>query len=184
MLLRQIDQTAPVEPVTVADFKAAARIDGTEFDLLIPGAISAARQQAEHQTGRQLAQRTVRLELDDWPTACERLPVVPAEAAEVQYHDGTTWQTLSSSLYALVPTDSGCTLQPTSGATWPTLPDIPGARVRADISTAANPCPPTARTYVIAQAAHWLDNPAASADRRREPTPFLQHLLDAVRVYG
>ena len=183
MLLRQIDLTAPVEPVTMADFKAAARIDGTEFDLLIPGAISAARQVAEHLTGRQLAARTVRLELSDWPHPCATLPVVPAEGAAVQYHDGTNWQTLPTSLYVLVPTDNGCSLQPTSAAVWPALGDVPGARVRADVSTTDAPCSPAARTYVIAQAAHWLDNASASGDRRREPTPFLQHLLDAERVY-
>lgn len=182
MLLRLFDLVpVAVEPVSAAQVKAAARIDGAEFDLLLPANISAARQLAEHQAGRYFAERTARAELDDWPD--ERLPIVPEGTVAVSYWDGTAWQTLSTSLYVPVWTSTGLCLQPASGGSWPMLGDTPGARVRVDVALVAD-VPPSVAAYIVAQAAYWTSNPEAARERKHEPSPFLHHLLDAVRVYA
>lgn len=184
-LLREIDLAEPavVEPLTLAQFKVAARIDGNEFDLVIPTNIAAARRVAEQLACRKFAQRTVRLELTGWPCADQILPVMPVESAVVSYHDGTAWQTLPTAQWALVPLSNGCTVQPMPTANWPSLADMPGARVRIDIHTGPiNEA--AANVYITAQAAHWTENPSASNDRKREPSPFLEHLLDPLKTYG
>jgi len=182
MLLRMYDLVpVGVEPVTVAQVKAAARIDGPDFDLLLPANISAARQLAEHQANRLFAERTVRFELSDWPD--EALCIVPAGVVAVSYWDGAAWQTLATSQYVPVWSSTGVELQAPTGVVWPTLGDVPGPRVRVDVQVPAD-LPPSAAAYIVAQAAFWTNNPEAAQDRKQEPSPFLHHLLDAVRVYA
>lgn len=184
MLLRQYDLVAvEEEPVTAQQVKDAARIDGLEFDLLLEGNIKAARRVAEHRTGRLLAARTVRAEFDDWPACSDRLAIVPAGAVSVTYWDGSAWQTLSTGLYAAVTRSNGLTVEALSTATWPTLGDLPGARVRVDVVVEPEP-DEAANVFIIAQAAYWTQNPSAAGDRKQEASPFLQHLLDACSVYG
>lgn len=56
-----------VEPVSVAELKLHARIDGSDEDLHLAALIVAARELVERQTGRCLITQTWRLTLDDWP---------------------------------------------------------------------------------------------------------------------
>lgn len=183
MLLRLIDQTSvDEEPVTLTEVKTAARIDGSEFDLLLPGNIAAARRVAEHRSGRFLAPRTVRAELDDWPD--ERMAIVPFDTVTVTYWNGSTWATLAADQYEAVALSNGMHVCPAYGVTWPTLPEKPGARVRIDAVIPPDTADEAAITFIIAQAVHWTQNPGAASDRKLEASPFLTHLLDAICVYG
>ena len=65
-----IDVSGPSgEPVTSAEIKASARIDGAEFDSQIAIIIPALRRQAEARIGRRLITQTVELVLDEFPVA-------------------------------------------------------------------------------------------------------------------
>jgi uncharacterized phiE125 gp8 family phage protein len=191
MRLRLIDLAAPVaEPVTVDQVKHAASIDPdiTSYNLVLPANITAARQVAEHRTGLVLAPRTKRAEFDCWPVG-ERLPIASDDAAtitlvSVEWFDGTAWQTLDPGNLVATRLSNGLRLEATPTAVLPTLPTYPGPLVRMDVEVAGTCCPQNAALYIIAQAAHWTENPSASTTLRTDPTPFLEHLLDAPRVYG
>jgi uncharacterized phiE125 gp8 family phage protein len=57
------------EPVTLAEAKLFARIDGTDDDALVTSLITRARQTVENQTGRILVDRTFTATLDYLPCA-------------------------------------------------------------------------------------------------------------------
>ena len=57
------------EPLALADAKAHCRVDHTDDDALITALIVAAREQAEHETGRALVTQTWELVHDAFPEA-------------------------------------------------------------------------------------------------------------------
>ena len=86
------DITAPaVEPISLAEVKAAARIDGTEFDSQIAIIIPALRRMAEQQLCRRLITQTVELVLDEFPDDEIDLQLPNAQAiTSVKYLDFET----------------------------------------------------------------------------------------------
>lgn len=70
--------TAPaIEPVTLAELKLFARIDGTDEDSLLEGFIGAARQAAEPYLGRALIEQSITMKMDWWPGTVVELPRPP-----------------------------------------------------------------------------------------------------------
>lgn len=70
--------TAPaVEPITVAEVKAFARIDGTTEDTLIEGFIEGIRGQMESYLRRALIEQTWAVQMDYWPSDIIELPMPP-----------------------------------------------------------------------------------------------------------
>jgi uncharacterized phiE125 gp8 family phage protein len=70
--------TAPTtEPVTLAEVKAFARIDGTTEDTLITGFITGVRGQMESYLRRALIEQTWAVQMDHWPDSPIELPMPP-----------------------------------------------------------------------------------------------------------
>ena len=115
------------EPVSLAEVKLDCRIeaDETAFDALIPGKIAAARQLAEHETGRKLITQTWRAEFACWPTCCDSITLSPAQSAAVSYWSGSAWVALDPSQFVMLHGDTGTSVSivPALGVTWPTLAD-------------------------------------------------------------
>lgn len=181
--------TAPtVEPVTVAEAKLAARIDGTEFDAQLPGMIAAARQLAEQATGRQLMAQTWRTELTDWPAATDPIYVHQATAAVITYWNGSAWVTLSPGAYSAFRLGSWTAVAPAIGTAGPMLGDIAGGpRVRIDLTagaTTAADVPDCVKQYIKAMVAYWIDSPAAAGAEKLAEAPFLSCLLHPARLIG
>lgn len=175
------------EPVTAADIKAAARIDGTIFDaqlnsLLIP----AMREEAEHRTGRRLITQTVELVLDAFP---------PGQHIDLQLPDAQTItsikyldpagaeQTLAGTVYQLDPDSvpSHALLKPSQS--WPATQDVPNAvRVRYTVGygPAATDVPSNIRLWIIAHVIQALDNPGGLNTAAIQP--YVDRLLDAESV--
>jgi uncharacterized phiE125 gp8 family phage protein len=191
MRLNEAVITGPdAEPIDAAQVKASARIDGTEFDDQMDLLIQQARETAEHETGRRLITRTLRVEFDAWCDALE-LPSSPVQSvSSVQYHDGTDWQTLDAAQYLLSQgvNTTAAVLPVTPATEWPTLGEVNGARVRveyvAGFGDAAGEVPAAIRHWMVAQCVHWIDNPAASQSKSLNPTPFLSGLLDPYRTWA
>lgn len=168
-----------VEPITAAEIKPAARIDGTEFDGQIAMVIPAIRAQAEHLLGRRLITQTVELVLDDFPSEVDidlMLPDVQS-IVSVKYYDASgVQQTIDGSAYYLDSESTPCWLIPVSD--WPTTGDYANAvRIRYVVGygNAATDVPANVRLWIVAQCCSALDNQA--------PMPWLDRLLDAETVH-
>lgn len=183
--------TAPsFEPVSLDAAKLACRIDGTEFDGLLPTLISAAREMAEHECGQAFAGATLRVELHDWPAAGEVLSVRDARAVAVSYWTGSGWAVFTGLWFGAEA--GGTVVEPATA--WPELGERPlGPRVRIDITVgpaaedqaaATAAVPASVRTWILAQVAYWVRNPEAASDRVLTTSPLLAGLLWPHRRYG
>jgi uncharacterized phiE125 gp8 family phage protein len=65
------------EPITVAETKLFARIDGSDEDTLIEGFIQGVREATETYLGRALMTQTIRMVMDWWPGEMVELPQPP-----------------------------------------------------------------------------------------------------------
>lgn len=186
--MRPLLLTAPAfEPVSLAEAKLAARIDGAEYDQALPGLIAGARAQAEQECRRAWPQQVWRTELEDWPEADLVLPFYRPSEAAITYWDGSTWATLAGSQYVLWANGSGASIAPAVGVIWPLLPPVAaGPRVRVDLTVgeeSASAVPDGVKTYIQALVAHWVRAPEAATVQALQANPYLSALLDPHRVY-
>ncbi len=167
------------EPVTAAEVKTAARIDGAEFDSQISMLITAFRLQAEHQQGRRFITQTVELVLDEFPSDGDvdlMLPNVKSITSVKYFDNDGVQQTLDPAAYAL-DSDSapGWLLVVDS---WPSTKDAANAvRIRYVVGygDAAADVPSNTRLWMIAQSCAALDN--------QSPPAWLDRLLDEGMVH-
>lgn len=114
--------TPPVEePISLEQAKAHCRVDGEQDDVLIAGLIVAARQRAEHETGRALVTQGWRMSLEAFPLAAIEAPHPPLQAvSEIRYidldgqsktMDNGSYRVYTSAVYGLV--------LPAYGTRWP-----------------------------------------------------------------
>lgn len=177
-----------VEPVTVADAKLAARLDGSHWDAIVAGAISAARQVAEHETGLRLMQQTWRHELADWSGAAVALDVLRPDTVAVQYWStGNAWVVLATNAYAWAAQDSAIALAPALGTGWPALGDVAiGPRVRIDVTLGATDpaaVPPAVQQFIKALVAVMAADPSLTAMDALGSSAYLPRMLDPCRLY-
>ena len=172
------------EPVSLAEAKLAARVDDAAFDSLIPGLLTAARQAAEHLTGRRFGEQTWRVSLVDWPTPTDELPVNGPTAVKTSYWDGAAWSApamLDAACWAAE--GRGTVIAAPGTGAWPALGNRPvGPRVRIEI-TAGGPADEQVRLYIKAVVAHWLNHPEAAQAGAMTPNPLFERLLDRAAVY-
>lgn len=120
-----------VEPVTVEEVKALARIQHTADDSVIEGLIPAARIQAEHLMRRQLVNATWRLTLDWFPSWEIKFPRPPlASITSIKYDDvDGNEQTLTvDDDYRVLTDDEPGRVEPSYDAgLWPVTFDRAGA---------------------------------------------------------
>ncbi len=183
-MLQRISTTGD-EPVSLADAKVAARVDGDELDALISGYITAARQQAEQITGRAYRAGTWAWTGSDWP--CDRIAILGVAAARVKRWDGSALVTVAPQGYVCAPAADrpGTEVVPALGAAWPDLPSIAaGARVVIELDVAVDPddVGDSVKTYIKAQVASWLKNPEAMVSSSLVRNPLLDRLLDSELV--
>ena len=182
--------TPPVsEPVTVADAKAAARLDGSHWDGIVASAIAAARQVAEHQTGLRLMQQVWRLELQDWPAPdANPTPMQAPTAVAVSYWStGNAWVSLSAPSYVWVAVDQGLQLVPALGTSWPALGEVAaGPRVRVDVTlgvTDQAAVPPCVVQFIKALVSVMAADPTLTATDAMASSAYLPRMLDPARTY-
>lgn len=196
-------RTLSPEPVTLVQAKAAARLDAdvSALDTSIEAAISAAREQAEHITGRRYRSVELRAELADWPALDQVLPVCAAWACAISYWTGTAWAQLAAEAFAFGPAGLGgnsTAVLPANGI-WPTLgARVLGPRVRIDLSAGPlvvldssvppKPLPPAVaacvQQYICAHVGAWLKAPEGLISANLAPNPLFERLLDAERLYA
>jgi uncharacterized phiE125 gp8 family phage protein len=117
------------EPVTLAEAKLHCKVDGTEDDALITALIVAARQQAEHRTGRALITQQWEQTLDSFPEDSVDLPkpnLVSVQSVTYLDADGVR-QTLAGTEYQVVTDELVGRLLPAYGKSWPSCRVQPGS---------------------------------------------------------
>lgn len=182
MILRRLNGPT-AEPITLAEAKLSARVDGTDLDTLITGYITAARESAEQITGRLFGPQVWRCELADWPAADQLLEVCGPTAVAVSYRTGATWTTVVTSAYEWAASGRGTVVAPVLGTSWPTLADVAvGPRVHIDI-TAGGDASEQVKLYIKAAVGAWLQSPAAAQGGSLTPNPLFARLLDRDSVY-
>lgn len=184
-----IDITAPlVEPVTIDEVKASARIEGTEFDGQIPVIIKSLRRLVETRIERRLITQTVELVLDAFPCGEIDLVLPDVQAiTSIKYIDTNgTEQTLAGSAYVLCADLTPSLLRPVYGASWPSTREQQDAvRIRLTVgygATAAS-VPDEVRYWIIAHAVQALQCPDGLVESSIKPLPYVDDLLNNCRVW-
>lgn len=115
------------EPVTLADAKLHLRVDHADDDTLIASLITAARQQAEHRTGRRVGLQTWVRSYDAFPGWSLLLPDPPVtEVVSIQYEDPAgILRTMPPEDYRLRPLSEPAAVLPVKA--WPVALSAPGA---------------------------------------------------------
>lgn len=184
--------TAPtVEPVTLAEAKDWARIDGTEEDGLISGLISSARSLSETFTRRSFINTSWRLSLDKFPSQNYIvLPQTPlSSVTTLKYYDTSgVLQTYSSALYS-VDTDSepGRLILNPDGD-WPNIQTDKLSAVQVNYisgyGATADLVPADIKTAIKMLVAHWYDvRPAVSIENLKEVPMAYSNLLWQYKVH-
>lgn len=176
------------EPVTLAEAKAQCSVDGSELDTLLTGIITAARERAEHETGRALCTQTRQLTLDAFPEAFVLRGAPIQSLVDVTYIDADgAGQTLDPQDTILDKDSEPGYLVPAYGKAWPETFPVPNAvRVRYTCGYGAPADVPAAiKTWMLLaidtlfeqRGAFAVGGPAALPDR------FWDSFLDRYRLY-
>lgn len=177
-----------LEPITVAQVKSAARIDGSDRDADIAMTITAIRWGVEARLGRRLINQTIEVIGDDLDVAFDLIVPDVSSVVSVTYTDAAaTQQTLDPSRYSLVARNADAAyLMPATGATWPDTAQTPGcvrARVIAGYGSTADSVPADIRHWMILRAAQLAQSSDGLVDQSIRELPYVDGLLDAHRVY-
>jgi uncharacterized phiE125 gp8 family phage protein len=176
-----------IEPVSVAEAKLAARLDGSHWDTIVAGAIAGAREVAEHQTGRKFMAQVIRLELVDWPTTADELPCYRPTAVAITYWNGSAWVALAGGAFAWAAQDPGFVMAPALGTSWPTLGEVAvGPRVRVDATVGATDAadvPAAATGFIKAMVAVIAADPTLTVTDALASSAYLPRMLDPLRLY-
>lgn len=186
-----VPTSAPAaEPVTVAECKLDSRIDGTEFDTLIPALITAAREMCEQETGRKLVTQTWLVESDEWPDdEDDTFSLSPYQSAVVTYWNGSDWATLATDQWEMTEEHTGSLLLvPAYGLTFPVLGLKEGPRVRVSVVAgygAASAVPGALKMWIRQHVAAMLRSPDGMGDDKKMAVlPYLARLIDPHKVYA
>jgi uncharacterized phiE125 gp8 family phage protein len=173
------------EPLTADEAATMARLDGgAHWTPILELAITAARQVAEHETGRKLMQQTWRHTLPAFPV--EPIPEPLPTAVAVSYRNQAgAWVTLDGAAYAWAADDGGLWLYPATS--WPaSYPDVTGIAVRVDVTSGAATAaavPAAARQFIAAMVTVMAHDPSLTTTEVLGANAYLLRLLDPLRLY-
>ncbi len=177
-----------VEPVLLAEAKLHCRVDIAEDDAFITALIVAAREQAEHETGRALCTQTRELVLDAIPQACILRGAPIQSVTSVKYLDPDGLQvTLDPADYLLDKDSEPGYLVPAYGKGWPdTQATANAVRVRYVCGYGDSAAVPIGikQWMLLAIGAWYADRSAiGQAQSFALPDRFWHRLLDPYRLY-
>lgn len=178
-----------VEPVTLAEARLQVRLtsdDPTDEDAMLTAWITAAREIAEHYTGRALAPQTIESAMDAFP-ACDaafELPLPPVSSVtSLKYTDTAgTEQTVSTSDYSLSSYD-GRTISLAYGSTWPVTQCVKDA-VRIRFVTGYTTAPKAVKSALLLMVAWMFEHRGDEMTPDDIQPPAAKALLGTVKVWG
>lgn len=183
------------EPITLTEAKLHLRVDHSADDDLITALIVAARQQAEHLTGRALITQTWDRVLDAFPAGAIDLGKPPVQSiATVTYVDtnGDT-VTMDSADYSLDSTSDegkGWLFPSDALDTWPSTYDaanVVTVRFVSGYGASGSSVPQAIRQYMLLEIGTMYkcrESVAAGVSLSELPGRFTEKLLDPYRLWG
>jgi len=192
--------TAPpqLEPISLSEARLHLRIDSdnTADDALIAVLITAAREQAEHETGRRLITQTREMTLDAFPCSGEAIRLhtdcVKAQSIEsITYLDtSSVWQTMSADDYGIDPHSLPGYVFEAEDANWPLDVSDSANAVRVKVvcgyGDAATDVPDAVRQWMLMQIGAMYaqrESIVLGMSVSEVPMRFVDRLLDPYRVY-
>jgi uncharacterized phiE125 gp8 family phage protein len=176
------------EPVLLAEARLHIKADSdTSEDTLISAWITAARELAEHYTGRALAPQTLEAALDAFPCAVDwiDLPMPPvATITHVKYTDTAgVEQTIDAGAYALSLYGDSRRIAPTYGNYWPSTQDIPDA-VRIRYATGYSTAPKAVKSAILLMVGWFNEHRGDEMSPDDIQPPAAKALLNTVKIWG
>lgn len=178
------------EPITIAEAKVHLRVesDFTDDDTLITALIVAARQGAEHMTGRALIPQTLELALDEFEEEISLLRPPLASVSSVKYVDADgVLQTLSTSDYILDDHSAPARVVPAYGTSWPSTRCQPNAVLIRYVAGYANAAavPQEIKQWMLLRIGVMYENrEEVNIGNIVTEMPFVDCLLDAYKVWS
>ena len=177
------------EPLDLATAKLHCRVDGSDDDTLITALIVAAREQAEHETGRALVTQTWELVHDAFPEAfvLRRAPI--QSVTSLKYLDSASGaeQTLDPADYLLDKDSEPGYVVPGYGNAWPSTWPVPNAvrcRYVCGYGNAAAVPQAIKQWLLLAIGTMYAQRETAAAIQMNSlPDRFWAGLLDPYRLY-
>lgn len=182
-----ITEAAPAtEPVTLEELKTFCRIDGSTFDTMLTGYITACRQAVERLTGRNLINRAVTLYFDEFPAgfAPLYLPRPPVQSVtSITYidPDGTS-TVMPGTDYRADLASVTARIAPALDAEWPATAAVINAVSVVYVSgygTTAASVPAALRECIKSLAADLFEHPEANAEMTLTENRTYKFLLNA-----
>jgi uncharacterized phiE125 gp8 family phage protein len=178
------------EPVSLTEARLQCKVDSDDesHDGTLTALITAAREFAEHYTGRALAPVTLEAALDEFP-ACDYfdLPMPPVTSVtSIKYTDTAGAEiTMDSGDYALSTYGDSRTVSLTYGAIWPSTQDVPDAvRVRFVTGYAAEDIPRAVKAAMLLHIEIESPLNPLSPDERKSLERARDSLLDTKKIWG
>jgi len=182
-----ITEAAPaIEPVTLDELKTFCRIDGTAFDTMLTGYITACRQAVERLTGRSLINRAATLYFDQFPAGVAPLylPRPPVQSVtSISYVDTEgAAAVMPSTDYRLDAASLMARIAPALDAEWPATAPVINAVTVVYVSgygTTAASVPAALRECIKSLAADLFEHPEANAEMSLAENRTCKFLLNA-----
>ena len=178
------------EPVTLDEAKLHCRVDAdiTADDALLTSLIVAAREQAEHETGRAFVTQTWRLTLDRFPAGAIVLPRAPlASVSSIAYVDADgDMQTLDAGAYQVITDRLLGEVVPVYGGQWPATRCTENAVTVEFVAGYGNAAgvPQAIKQWILLAVGGWYgQREAIAAGQVAElPRAYWHALLDKYRI--
>ena len=178
--------TGALQPITLEEARAQARVDCDAEDAFLGLLISVATQAASDRLQRALVPARYRLTLDSFPDAVELLmpPIISVESVKYIDTDGEQ-QTLDPQDYFLDSVSEPGYLVPAAGRAWPATQDrINAVEVDYVAGYADNAVPAPIKQWMLLAIADMYTYRERSADKPAVPQNFADALLDTYRIWG
>ena len=184
--MHKVITDAAAEPLLLADVKLHLRVDTTDDDDLITALIPAAREFAEHYTGRSLVVRTLEMAMHRFPEYHIDLEASPVTSVvSIKYTDAAgVEQTVPDTDYTLSLYGDSRRVSRGYLKQWPITQDIADA-VRIQYVAGYETLPGAARAAMLLLIGHWYARREAVGDVKVSEVPLgAINLLNTVKAWG
>lgn len=146
--------------ITLAEAKAAARVDHDDDDTQLTAMLQAAHRAVAEMSGRALTQETWRVAVGGWHRGPVVLPRTPVQSiSSIKYWDSDdTDQTATVSDFYLMQGDDRAIVRPKAGTLWPSANTRREDAIRIEFVAGYAAVPETLKRAVMLMVAHLYEH--------------------------